>query len=594
MLVRVLYANREPVAFPAASQAEMEALVGGVPEDFLFEVLFDWEAQPGSAELAQEDPGAWFVRPDPFSSGRAGFEVRTRRLCCGVRVLHRLGGQLLLVSRTELSYDTDRVAARLTEVKHVGIGEDGSELAAPPRTFVYTEHAIDPQTRTLPAFEGLNLSKRFTDAEFIDLDGRGVAGLLVRHLGAFTFHRRVDANTNAPPESLAFGASASNSQDPHRQRFFDLDLDGRPALVELGPGGVGQVWERNADDDGWAAGVMLPSVPPEADFDEETGFPRVLWGDLDGDGRTDALVVPQKGALPEVWRYEGLERGWEPSEAPPMPVGVEGILDDPDACLLLVDVSGDALPDLLHLEQGKATLYPALGHGRFGDAISLPVPSTKLPTREGVAGEAIDPRRIRAFDVQGTGGVDLLVIGEGTATLWLNEGGNGFVARPGFSIPAFEQLGLSSLCRIDGRGTGSFVFAKKEANATVTAVDFYAEAGRVRPMLLESEENGIGLKTTFTYTPSTALLPSPEEASPIGRLPFCVPVVTEVESYDHMAEVYLSSTIVYRHGCWDPREREFRGFGFTEQGDAQDLALLAAKAEKRSNTKPSRRQSYLL
>ncbi len=594
VLVRVLYANREPVAFPAASQGEMEALVGGAPEDYLFEVLFDWGPGLGSGEEAQDDPGEWLVRPDPFSSGRAGFEVRTRRLCCGVRVLHRLGGQLLLASRTELSYDANEVATRLTEVEHVGIDDEGKELAAPPRTFVYTEHAIDPKTRTLPAFDGLDLSKRLTDAEFIDLDGRAAAGLLVRHLGSFTFHRRIDAKTNAPPESLTFGVSASDSADPHRQRFFDLDLDGRPALVELGPGGVGQVWERNADDDGWAAGVTLPSVPPETDTDPQTGFPRVLWGDLDGDGRTDALVVPDEGVPPEVWRYEGLERGWEPSEAPPIPAGVEGVLGDPDACVLLVDVSGDGLPDLLHLEQGAATLYPGLGHGRFGDAVSLPVPSTTLPTRDGVAGEAIDPRRIRAFDVQGTGGVDILVLGEGTATLWLNESGNGFVARQGFAIPPFEQLGLSSLCRIEGRGTGSFVFAKKEANATVTAVDFFAEAGRVRPMLLESEENGIGLKTTLTYAPSTALLPSPDEASPIGRLPYCVPVVTEVETYDEVAELYFSSTFVYRHGCWDPREREFRGFGFTEQGDAQDSALLAAKAKARSGKKTSKRQSHAI
>ncbi len=200
--------------------------------------------------------------------------------------------------------------------------------------------------------------------------------------------------------------------------------------------------------------------------------------------------------------------------------------------------------------------------------------------------------------MQGTGGVDLLIVGDGTATLWLNEGGNEFKAQSGFSIPAFDELGLSSLCRIEGRGTGSFVFAKKEANATVTAVDFYGgEQGDVRQMLLTIDENDIGLQTFFTYRPSTALLPSPEEASPIGRLPFCVPVVTEVESYDHMAEVYLSSTIVYRHGCWDPREREFRGFGFTEQGDAQDIALLAAKATKAAENrggKPSRRQSYLL
>ena len=83
VLLRVLYANRKPVAFPAASQGEMEALVGGAPDDFLFEVLLDWEAQPGSAELAQEDPGTWSY--DPIRSRRGGRGSRCGRVGCVAR-----------------------------------------------------------------------------------------------------------------------------------------------------------------------------------------------------------------------------------------------------------------------------------------------------------------------------------------------------------------------------------------------------------------------------------------------------------------------------------------------------------------------------
>jgi len=326
VLVRALYANRDSAApaFPMASEAQMLALCTAAPEDFLFEVLLDWEVGPGSGELPQDDPSAWLVRRDAFSFGRAGFEVRTRRLCRGVRVVHRLAGETLLVSRTELTYNTEHAAALLSKVEHVGIGDDGSELRAPTREFIYEVDGIKPTARALPAFEGLDLAKKKTNAEFIDLDGRATAGLLVRQMGPFDYHRRVDAGSNAPPERLEFGVSASDSQDPHRQRFFDLDLDGRPALVELGPGGSGQVWERNEDDDGWKAGAVLPSVPPEADFDEETGFPRVLWGDLDGDGRTDALVVADQGEPAQVWRFEGLTEGGSPSTRARCPLGREG------------------------------------------------------------------------------------------------------------------------------------------------------------------------------------------------------------------------------------------------------------------------------
>lgn len=595
VLVRALYANKKSVAsaFPMASEAEMLALCTAAPEDFLFEVLLDWESEPGSGELAQDDPSAWLTRKDAFSSGRAGFEVRTRRLCRGVRVVHRLGGQTLLVSRTELTYNTDHAAALLSKVEHVGIGEDGSELRAPAREFIYEVDGMKPTARALPAFEGLDLAKKKTNAELIDLDGRATVGLLVRHMGQFDYHRRVDAESNAPPERLEFGASASDSQDPHRQRFFDLDLDGRPALVELGPGGTGQVWERNEDDDGWKAGAALPSVPPEADFDEETGFPRVLWGDLDGDGRTDALVVADQGEPAQLWRFEGLDQGWVPVNTPPMPLGAGGVLDDPDACVMLVDLSGDGLPDLVHFDHGALTVWPGLGHGAFGDAVSMGFPVATLPTRDGLTGPAVDPRRIRAFDIDGIGGADLLILEDGQARVLVQQDGAFTDIHKQFPIPPFEELGLSSLCRIEGRGTGSFVFAKKEANATVTAVDFFPGAqGDIRQYVLGAEDNGTGLQTFFTYRPSTALEPTPEEASPIARLPTCVPVVVEIESYDLVAEVFSASTIDYRHGCWDPLEREFRGFGFVEQADAQELELMRARAAFRSNGKVSKRQFF--
>ncbi|MEM6293060.1 MAG: SpvB/TcaC N-terminal domain-containing protein [Myxococcota bacterium] len=570
LLTRVLYANRAPLADPLA----------GTPDDFLFEVLLDYKPVDSSSLDADDDPNAWHVRPDAFSYARPGFEVRTRRLCHGVRVIHRFsGGEPTPVSRTELAYDEDPIASRLVSATFVGIGDDG-ELALPARTFTYSDRALQATPRTLPAnaFPELDLSKPKTDAEIVDLDGNAVAGLLVRHLGSFYWHRRIDALRYQPPEKLQFGASAAASDDPHRQRLFDLDLDGRPALVELGPAGTGQVWERNADDDGWAAAVTLPSVPPEIGHDPEaqaeTGFPRVLWGDLDGDGRSDALVVMAASEAPQWWRFDGVDNGWIPQEsADAMDPEATALLQDPDALLLLADITGDGLPDLVNINPGEVAYWPGLGHGRFGKRVSVKAPNTSLPTRQGVNGEAIDPTRLRVFDVEGTGGVDILVLGDGTAQLWINRCGNAFEQGPSFSIPGPDDLALSSLTRVDGRGTASFVFAEAKPGAAVTVVDFVpGEAGAVRPMLLVAEENGIGLRSRIEYTPSTSFLPSPEAGSWVTRLPFCVPVVTSLESEDGPAGMRFASSLSYGHGCWDGREREFRGFGFVEQRDAEDFA----------------------
>ena len=77
---------------------------------YLFEVLFDYgdldrsgdpyvPADQG-AELATRD---WPIRPDPFSSWRAGFEVRTLRRCERVLMVHHfreLGGVIIVASAT--------------------------------------------------------------------------------------------------------------------------------------------------------------------------------------------------------------------------------------------------------------------------------------------------------------------------------------------------------------------------------------------------------------------------------------------------------------------------------------------------------------
>ncbi|MEM6931686.1 MAG: toxin TcdB middle/N-terminal domain-containing protein, partial [Myxococcota bacterium] len=318
----------------------------------------------------------------------------------------------------------------------------------------------------------------------------------------------------------------------------------------------------------------------------------MLWGDLDGDGRTDALVVPAAGAPPEYWRFEGLERGWESAAMPEMPVDALAVLHDPDACVMLVDVSGDGLPDLLHLDHGVATRWPCLGHGAFGSAVSMTNPRSRLPTRPGIAGEAVDGRRIRAFDVDGLGGADLVILDDGVARILLRQD-DGFAeqASASFAIPPFESLGLSSLCRVDGRGTASLVFAPKTANPTVTVVDLFPGSdGDVRVGMLGRDDNGIGLQTFLEYAPSTRMLSA--EGS-LTRLPMCAPVLTRIETFEKTTFAYGVSTLRYEHGCWDPLEREFRGFGFVEQADAEPLELMRARAAVLSGETPSPYQSLL-
>jgi hypothetical protein len=73
---RVRYGNREPRSH------------AGLPDaGWMFEVVFDYgEHEPDNPSPRPTRP--WRCREDPFSSYRAGFEVRTYRLCERVLMFH--------------------------------------------------------------------------------------------------------------------------------------------------------------------------------------------------------------------------------------------------------------------------------------------------------------------------------------------------------------------------------------------------------------------------------------------------------------------------------------------------------------------------
>src|SRR5262245_13591178 len=102
---------------------------------WLFEVVFDY-GQRHLEALPLDDMGNqfvravaretrdWPVRLDPFSSYRAGFEVRTYRLCRRVLMFHHfaeeLGTEDYLVRSTEFTYDQSPIASFITAVTQSG------------------------------------------------------------------------------------------------------------------------------------------------------------------------------------------------------------------------------------------------------------------------------------------------------------------------------------------------------------------------------------------------------------------------------------------------------------------------------------------
>ena len=63
----------------------------GDDERFAIQVVFDY----GEFSLDDPDaaPGPWALRPDPFSSYRSGFEIRTLRRCRNILIYHGFADQ---------------------------------------------------------------------------------------------------------------------------------------------------------------------------------------------------------------------------------------------------------------------------------------------------------------------------------------------------------------------------------------------------------------------------------------------------------------------------------------------------------------------
>src|SRR5262249_34509083 len=104
-LKRIKYGNRTPYYAIFGENQPPTPL----PTEWLFEAIFDYGERDPDAPMPEEPGKTWPCRNDPFSSYRAGFEVRTYRLCQRVLMFHHFPdeqdvGADCLVRSTDFTY----------------------------------------------------------------------------------------------------------------------------------------------------------------------------------------------------------------------------------------------------------------------------------------------------------------------------------------------------------------------------------------------------------------------------------------------------------------------------------------------------------
>jgi RHS repeat-associated protein len=596
-LKRIRYGNRVPLLDATGQRPPL--LTAGEIDDagWMFEVVFDY----GEHDVDVPTPagsGQWAHRVDAFSSYRAGFEVRTCRLCRRVLMFHHFPGEEgvgndCLVRSTDFTYSAQEdpehpehartpIYTYLLSVTQSGYKRtDGGYLkrSLPPVEFGYSQPDGPETVRDVDAesLENLPIGLDGAAYQWTDLHGDGIPGILTEQGGAWFYKRNLSPISVEPGDSGAEHASARFAPvelvavKPHvsmegdRAQFMDLAGDGQPDLVVL-DGPMPGLFEHD-EGEGWH-----PFRPFSARLNRDLGDPNLRFVDLDGDGHAD-LLITEDDAL--VWHPSLAEEGFGPAHRITQAVDEEKgprlVLADGTQSVYLADLSGDGLTDLVRIRDGEVCYWPNLGYGRFGAKVTMDhSPHFDHP-------DQFDHRRVRLADIDGTGTTDIIYLHRDGVRRYFNQSGNGW-SEPQ-ELPAFPRVDdLSSVMTADllGNGTACLVWSSPLPGDARRAMRYLDLMGGRKPHLLVSVRNNLGAETRIHYASSTkSYLQDRRDGSPwITRLPFPVHVVERVEIYDHISRNRFVTRYSYHHGYFDGDEREFRGFGRVDQWDTEEFAAL--------------------
>ncbi len=593
-LSAIRYGNRSPLLDGDGRRPRfLDHSPGGAVEsaEWMFEVGFDYSEADPARPLDQI--ATWTTRPDPFSSYRSGFEVRTTRRCRRILMSHHIpdsaagSGYDGLVCSTDFNYidvgagsfaDYSFLASarhsghRRTDNGYVSRSFPAVELGYSVPVIGDVVAVVDPETLT-----GTPSGVDGSTTTWVDVHGEGIPGALTETTGgAWHFRRNLSAMSD---RVVVFGPSETLQLVPDvtlaggAARLTDLDGDGSvDVVVDDGP--MPGLWEH---DDRWG---WKPFRPFASRPNQGVAGPDRRLVDLDGDGRGDLLIDDGEAF---TWLRSLGDEGFEPggrvarpaASAPDDPIGI-----DASGSIYLADMCGDGLIDLVRIENGRVSYSPNLGRGRFGPTIVMDdSPWFDTP-------DLFDRRRLRLADLDGTGTSDLVYLHSNGVRLYFNRSGNGWSAPVEVPVtPAIDDLASVEVVDLLGNGTACLVWSSSlpaDRERPMRYVDLMGH----KPHLLVEVRNNLGAETRIDYAPSTKFyLQDLATGEPwTTRLPFPVHVVERVETFDRVSRCRFVTRYAYHDGYFDGVEREFRGFAMVEQWDTEDFD---ADLNHRGDAEPS-------
>lgn len=607
-LKRIRYDNRKPyfpqlkggTAWPEPTDSPWPRITDAkIPDGssaWLFEIVFDYGEHDTNMPTPAESH-VWPARQDPFSTYRAGFEVRTNRLCQRVLMFHHFPdedgvGRDCLVRSTDFTYSNEvdpydvrnPVYTFLQAVTQTGYRHDNGgylKRSLPPVEFEYSQPVVQDKIEEIDAanLQHLPIGLDGNTYRWTDLHGEGISGILTEQAGAWFYKR----NLSPVPKKQADGSEQMRAQfAPLEQvtskpnvalgagaEFMDLAGDGQPDVVVM-EGPTPGLYEHD-EAEGWQ-----PFRPFTSRLNRSFSDPNLKFIDLDGDGHADVLITEHDAF---VWHASLAEAGFGPARRVAKVLdeekGPRVVFADGTQSIYLADMSGDGLTDMVRIScsfgRKEICYWPNLGYGRFGAKVTMDnAPQFDHP-------DQFDHKRLRLADIDGSGTTDIIYLHSDGVQLYFNQSGNSWSAPQKLAVfPRVDNLVSITPLDLLGNGTACLVWSSPVQGDTRRPMRYVNLMGSRKPHLLTKTINNLGAETRVEYAPSTKFYLHDKQAGKtwITRLPFPVHVVERVETWDHISRNRFATRYAYHHGYFDGVEREFRGFGMVEQWDTEQLAAL--------------------
>ncbi|CAI1993692.1 SpvB/TcaC N-terminal domain-containing protein [Serratia marcescens] len=538
--------------------------------DWLFALVFDY----GERQAVKEAPPDWLApgtgnrpcRPDAFSSREYGFELRTRRLCRQILMYHDTdalagkedGGTPRLVAGLQLTYQETPSVSVLKAVQQIAREADGTLLTLPPLELSWQSFSPPPEKGEWQVREDLGNFAPQQPYQLVDLNGEGIAGILYQDAGAWWYRAPVrdaqggqDAVTWAAPSPLPAHPALRDGG-----LLTDLNADGYLEWVVTAPGVAGR-YERTAGRE-WQRFAPLSALPVEYRHS------RMLMADVSGAGRPDLVLIGPKS----LRLYNGDGDGWTTVRNVMQSAGVVLPVPGTDARVMVAfsDMAGSGQQHLVEVRACGVRYWPNAGHGQFDAPVSMP--GFSLPA------QTFSPQQLFLADVDGSGTTDLIYAESNCLRVWRNQSGNCFAEPFQITLPAgvrYDNTCLLQVADIQGSGMASLVLTVTHPSLC----HWVCHLSTLKPWLLSGTDNNMGAVHRLHYRSSAQFwLDEKADAVAAGRkapvcyLPFALHTLSCTEVIDDITQNRMASTARYRHGVWDSREREFRGFGMVEVSDS--------------------------